>query len=301
MPSLADDDFARPLGVLAAAYLSARGRFVSGEPPFHTLYHEERRHWQRIAGASTVHDVVVEDVARIAAQITLVQGASEDGVRELLGADRARRKRDERELALDMRRLYGRPYLHRHEDGRTEQRLFIGPIEPDLLGEHAAMSVLAADRHGLLVDTMGAALDGGSLHPSDPGAILTVLSRSTRPEHTTVVQAAARKEIDTLCGMVDRLEPPRLRALTAALPPYSLELLDLGALAATRLVAMSPAGENEEALQIRASALGTLGIRLSNLGRREEALAASQEAVDLRTGSWRRRGPTPSSPTSPAA
>jgi hypothetical protein len=37
----------------------------------------------------------------------------------------------------------------------------------------------------------------------------------------------------------------------------------------------------DEILNHLAARVGTLGVRLSNLGRREEALAASQEAVDL--------------------
>ena len=50
-----------------------------------------------------------------------------------------------------------------------------------------------------------------------------------------------------------------------------------------------------------ATSLNNLGIRLSDLGRREEALAASQEAVETLPASSRRRGPTPSSPTSPGS
>jgi hypothetical protein len=59
--------------------------------------------------------------------------------------------------------------------------------------------------------------------------------------------------------------------------------------------------------------LNNLGAMLSNLGRREEALAATQEAVDIRRrlaqtrpdaflpDLARKRGPTPSCPISPQA
>jgi tetratricopeptide (TPR) repeat protein len=52
--------------------------------------------------------------------------------------------------------------------------------------------------------------------------------------------------------------------------------------AAANAAAQVPLALRENILEHLAARVGTLGIRLSNLGRREEALAASQEAVDIR-------------------
>jgi Reverse transcriptase (RNA-dependent DNA polymerase) len=51
--------------------------------------------------------------------------------------------------------------------------------------------------------------------------------------------------------------------------------------AAANAAAQVPLALRENILEHLAARVGTLGIRLSNLGRREEALAASQEAVDI--------------------
>jgi tetratricopeptide (TPR) repeat protein len=52
--------------------------------------------------------------------------------------------------------------------------------------------------------------------------------------------------------------------------------------AAANAAASAPLDLRDNILNHLAARVGTLGIRLSNLGRREEALAASQEAVDIR-------------------
>jgi tetratricopeptide (TPR) repeat protein len=90
------------------------------------------------------------------------------------------------------------------------------------------------------------------------------------------------------------LDEPALAAIDAALPSQSLTLMELSLTVATQLTdharkleAASAAADispslRDAALTYLADRVDTLGIRLSNLGRHEEALAASREAVDIR-------------------
>jgi tetratricopeptide (TPR) repeat protein len=104
-----------------------------------------------------------------------------------------------------------------------------------------------------------------------------------------------------LLGLCSALEPqlesldePELAAIDGALPLQSMTLMELSLHVAERradlarkmdaaanAAAGSPPELRENVLNHLAARVGTLGIRLSNLGRREEALAASQEAVDI--------------------
>jgi len=94
-------------------------------------------------------------------------------------------------------------------------------------------------------------------------------------------------------AQVESLEEPALAAIDASLPPQSLTLMELSLRVAERraelarkldaaadATADAPLEVREKILSHLAARVSTLGIRLSDLGRREEALAASQEAVD---------------------
>ncbi len=93
---------------------------------------------------------------------------------------------------------------------------------------------------------------------------------------------------------VDALDEESLGAINTALPIESLSLMDLSLHVAARCVGLAreqlaavdaledaAADQCETILSRLAASAHTLGNRLSKLGRREEALAASQEAVDL--------------------
>jgi tetratricopeptide (TPR) repeat protein len=181
-------------------------------------------------------------------------------------------------------------------------------LEPDLIGEHHVADV-ATDA---LVDACIAWSGDDSTRRQH---ILTVLNRATRVEHGAKASRAAAQldrlvrtqaaglggdlvkvALETpgrlldLCpalkAQLDRLDEPALAAIDAALPMHSLTLMELSlAVAAIRVDLarkLGSAADAAEVLNHLASRVGTLGIRLSNLGRREEALAASQEAVDIR-------------------
>ncbi len=276
---LADRAYDRPLAIVARAFLAARGVVEPKETVFETLYQEERRHWRRALNAPSVDAAALDRLARAAAQVTLVQGATEAAVRALVLADPAGRESDLDEFLPALRRLYGGTY--RDPDGGEDRVPGIGPIEPDLLGEHAAMRVLAEDRDGLAPATLLASLAGRPFSPADPSAILTVLVRSTRPEHEPRVRDAAHRSIQALAASVPGLNPGSIERLERALPEHSVALRGLAAEVAQRVSGMALTGGSDDDRSKRARALNNLGIRLSALGRREEAHAASAEAVEL--------------------
>ena len=98
-------------------------------------------------------------------------------------------------------------------------------------------------------------------------------------------------DIEALMHLADAM--PRA---TTELRETALEVEQAIAGAAAALVERD-AGEAAKAL--RAKALNNLSVRLCDLGRREAALAAIEEAVSA--GRWPQRAPTPSGPTLPFA
>ena len=84
-----------------------------------------------------------------------------------------------------------------------------------------------------------------------------------------------------------------LERIAGAVPYPSVALADTAALVTGHLVEMSVSDEARHAYW-----LVSLNNRLSDLGRREQALAAIEEAVTA-YASWPGTGPTRSCPTSP--
>jgi tetratricopeptide (TPR) repeat protein len=190
-------------------------------------------------------------------------------------------------------------------------------LEPDLIGEHHVLEVLTS---AALVD---ACLDWAGEHQERRRHILMVLNRATRPEHgekakraegqlarlvktraavlggdlVTVAVATPGRLLD-LCrnleGQVASLDESALAAINDALPMHSLKLMELSLRVAERLVQLArplvaavDAGSDsleEQRAAILAAPVGTLGNRLFDLGRGEEALAATKEAVDIYRG-----------------
>jgi hypothetical protein len=172
-PDIAGQAYDRPLTVAMAAFLNVRGIVPDpDESIFHRIFIEERRHWQRQLRAQSDNDPAVESLHRAAAQITLVQGATHDEARALIASDpRAgeygRRAQDDCLATLE--RIYGVTH------GETT---WLRPIEPDLLGEHAAMAALAKDTDGLIEATFSRVLAGEPLYPENVAEIVIVLTRA---------------------------------------------------------------------------------------------------------------------------
>ena len=271
-----------PLLVVAIAYLDASGIARTPEQSvFQVLFEEEQRHWRRVVDATSADEV--EALARAATQVVLVMGTTEAAVLTLIRADPFSAGRDAHATLRQLRRLYGRSVMIAVPGRNTLAAVdIIDPIEPDLLGEHAAMTVLSRDNDGLLEATLRNGLTGEPLSAGDVAALLTVLSRSTHPVHERGTEAAALSAIVDIAAAVPTLSACEVTRLESALPKSSVALMELCATVAQHAVALSSTDTADAGLAERAGRLDNLGLRLSNLGHREDALAASKEALRLR-------------------
>ena len=268
----------------------------------------ERTHWRNILGERD--EERTRDLARAVAQVTAVQGTqTSESTERLLMADEFYKGRRTARVDVDrvgrsLARLYGRI------DGG------IRPLEPDLIGEHHVATVGDIE----LIEGCLRWIDSEprEVQQQRSRELLTVLQRATQSEHgaeatsraaalldhligahaDTIATAMVAVMIDTpgaLAGVLVRklgsLDTNALAALDGALPPQSLLLLDVSIKIATRRAdlarhALTTADDKWEVDAGRvnshlAARLGTLAMRLANLGRREEALATCQEAVGI--------------------
>ena len=141
-------------------------------------------------------------------------------------------------------------------------------VRPDALGEGLVFATLPRKKE--LLD-----------------AVLGMDEASCRSACTVLVRAALGLVDDPEAWILDLLPADRLQqdpglalALLFSIPDDTVALRGLAAFLSSVVVnGMAP--DNEDRAPLRASLLGTLGIRLSAVGRRDDALAASQEAVDI--------------------
>jgi tetratricopeptide (TPR) repeat protein len=160
-------------------------------------------------------------------------------------------------------------------EDRTQRQHILTVLNRATRAEHGAKASRAAAQLDRLVRTQAAGLGGDLVKVAleTPGRLLGLCP--------------------ALVAQLGSLGEPALAALDAELPLQSLTLMELSLSVAKRRAELArklagaadaaadvPPDMRENVLNHLASRVGTLGIRLSNLGRREEALAASQEAVD---------------------
>jgi hypothetical protein len=298
-----DADHARPLAVqmeallrLAAAAPDADAAGV--DKLLDGVLGLERDHWDKFLrdDRHRVHDLGDDrerDIRRGVAQVTVVQGTdSRTSTEKLLMADRFYgAQRNERVAAVpilrDLLLLYGKPA----DTGLRK-------LEPDLIGEH--LVAMTADQElidGCLAWISEEPPEGREKRHRD---LITVLQRATHPDHgDAAANASALLDhlvmtrtrdlageivavtVDTPGALLGRLEQQldafdeeTLGSVNSALPVQSLTLMEFSVRIASRLA--------DASLSRHAGSLNTLGIRLFDLGRREEALAASQEAAAIR-------------------
>jgi tetratricopeptide (TPR) repeat protein len=165
-----------------------------------------------------------------------------------------------------------------------------------LIGTH--LVTVASEMMAVVVDTPGALLDRLRLRIEALDADSLAALDAALPMQSLVLMDisldVARRLAELARKMSDDIVPPN-----SAIPQgrnaivERIAVLMKSALRFLRRKASEPPPDGslkpqEVLLSERAGRVGTLGIRLSNLGRREEALAASQEAVDI----YRRLGQT---------
>ena len=183
-------------------------------------------------------------------------------------------------------------------------RLYAGPgywnpLRPDLLAEQhladtaqlpalaAAAARLAAGQPweaGVLTQLLAELARGAPAQPAVRAALDELLAAAL-PRIVDLAVTADRAELADLASLALQLAPqPGLAApLAGQMPEHSVRLAALAATLTSQQVAQDRAsalgGEPDTASRL-AGSLNNLSIRLGDLGRREDALAAIQEAAD---------------------
>jgi len=278
----------------------------------------ERAHWAKITEnvSKTALDRGVAQITAIqgvesrASAIKLLQA---DG--EFFGPRTAEAASS---VAAEIAKLYGERANPDDTAAETTGQERIGALEPDLIGEHHLAGIADAGLLNGCLEWTSSEPEG--TREKRRRDLLTVLQRATFPEHGAKVRLAEKALIELVRPYLELLaadivaviaETPgsleavvttllndagyeALMAIDAALPMQSLALMDLSLAVAQRLAtlmrsmieALDAASETSDEqhqaiLSEFAARVSNLGVRFSNLGRREEALAASQEAVDI--------------------
>jgi tetratricopeptide (TPR) repeat protein len=270
----------------------------------------ERAHWDSFVGA--LDQDGRRAMGRGVAQVTAVQGVGDQrsGYR-LLQADRF--YGGKRQAPADVAPLHDRlASVYGRGTGGLVQ------LEPDLIGEHhvaTTADIEMLDGCIAWIDSEPEEVRGKRRQD-----LITVLQRATQEEHGAAAIARATALLDhlitahgdtlgadmvavmgetpgalfgRLAAQVEALSEPALAAINFALPIQHVAWMEFSLRVAERYADLArnwktaadaaglPGEERDRLLDRAASGFGTLGIRLSNLGRREQALAASQEAVDI--------------------
>jgi tetratricopeptide (TPR) repeat protein/nucleoside phosphorylase len=257
--------------------------------------HEERflvhRYAERFGGDDLDLAEFMTSARRVVAALTLRGGAA---------------SRDQAEALVDG---IGGPhvshfvrFLKTLYPGRDEQPgpgRYLGALEPDLLGEHLVERVVSnPETPASYLDRVFEGADAQSLmtglsilarvslrHEQGTGWIERVLGADVEGRARPAFAAAmALGEESALSPIGDVLAAALHQHGTVVLademesrvPEHTVTLRAVGAWASGRLLAELPEDNHAE----RARVLNNLGNRLSELGRREEALAAAREAVE---------------------
>jgi tetratricopeptide (TPR) repeat protein len=293
VPDLGRELFERVIFIHLAALTALERSPVSGGPLIHAellgaRLAQEARYWEssaRQAGLEALDERVRRRAVTLA---TLTTAASEGEAAALLAAvpDLA----DEGE-GLRRRVAHWLSSLYPGEG-------FLRPLEPDVLGEHLIALVLA--------DTpeLAEALIVRSA-PNQLRRALTVLTRAARTHEAakTALRQALRDQplsvwetaIDVAAETGDPIglllaqvlteapQPELAQEMLARLPDQTVALRELAAVAteqALQRARTESAGPDRDERVARL--LNSLSIRLAELGRREEALGAAEEAVAIR-------------------
>ncbi|RJL07288.1 tetratricopeptide repeat protein [Paracoccus aestuarii] len=259
----------------------------------------ERRHWRQVLEGLAPGDRRETAMRRGMSQVTALGGvADQRGLRRLLQADGHFGVRAPVDLPLDdLRRLYGAA-----PDG-------VAPLEPDLIGEHEIL--LSGDEDMIAACRAWIA----SLPEQDRSlrrrTLFTVLQRAARPDHGVRAAEAEAFLSDLLATLypdevpdliavavetpgplprllsdaVPRVSAEMIEAIFQALPEQSVAIAELAdRVAERRLLDMRKRignGASQEDEAAFAVLLINGGFSLGELGRREAALAATEEGLAI--------------------
>jgi tetratricopeptide (TPR) repeat protein len=247
--------YERALYLHVEALLQVLGEEVGQDRPLARILDHERSawwsHWKEMAGVRAVGESAREAADDAVAAVTLVQGTSSRAeTRALIEAAAGPVERETvRHLVDLLHRLY------RASDGR-----FASPLEPDLLGEELVREVLT----------------------KDSGLLGRVLDREDERQARDALVVVGRLLLDVTLPLALAEEVLRRVDAEKHLP---VSLRDAAATATERVLREHRAAHpepGEAARAERARLLNNLSNRLADLGRREDALEAIEQAVDIR-------------------
>ena len=305
MPELTDERFGSPLRLQMTALAALLGGGVaSAEPVEEAVLGHEARYWERAATQEGL-DLHEETLRRAVAAAVLCTAARETEAMTLLGHVPGLRDQPEDtrlRAAHWLRDLYpvaAGPGAATVAPGGSP--VYWGALQPDLIAEHLVASVVNA-APDLLSSLLGETAAGQS-HQA-----LTVLTRAAagRPQLTAsladlltqlpalapiAVQVATQSEqpkplLAALDRLVNAIDPPvpLMRAMADTIPFSTQALARFAVTNEENLVAAYErmAADNPKThVPDLAVALNNLSVRLGEVGRTTEALAANERAVQL--------------------
>ena len=302
-PDLSDPHFGRVLYLHMAALAAVEGLPLAADSLLNEILAHEERFWLHLYANKHPADILNEEAfaagaRRVVAAATLLGGLPDgDAVAEMI------RKVDGPAAEHFPRFLQ---WLYPGRGQGEDQDAYVGPLEPDLLGEGLVSRVLSdkATPRGFLEGVFAGAPPlamatafrvlgrigversdarswiGKVLKTDVPGRALPAfaaaisLGKETAFSPLGEVLAEALTETGTL-ELADAIEPH--------LPEQSVSLAEVAAwVTGRRLESLPKDDQSEECLKERARLANNLGVRLGNLGRHEEALEAAREAVAIR-------------------
>jgi len=306
VPDLADPSFGRPLYLTIAALAAVDGsnlppdKLLSG-----TLDHETR--YLKLHYFDDRSPLLREQMDFVDRALRLLAAATLRGgfrTREEAEAVSLRvRGPDDEHTPHALRTLHE---LYRARDGNDARKSppchYLAGLEPDLLGEELVARVLVHDETPS--DYLMLVFDGASDAEVRQGFLVlgrlgfrgsedrcldwigSVLNADLSKRVGLALDAALTLTRETALAPLGRAVYDALRRagnvslareLLSRIPRPTVALRDVAALAIESILATTP----NDAIGERASLLASLGVRYSDLGRRDDALAATEEAVHL--------------------
>jgi tetratricopeptide (TPR) repeat protein len=258
--------FARTLYLQMAALAAVRGKVIEkADLLLDATIEHERRFWTReiesLGLDRSTAALVKGAMRRIAAALTLTGGASTQQRAEQLAAAVSQHLTPPQLISVVtlLQRLY--------PGNEQEVRRWTAGVEPDLLGEH----LVAREADAELLDSLLEIADADEIRQS-----LTILTRLAARSSTHQDLLA-----DLLARRLEQLAGPALAVAVETGDPIGLREVKV-TVVQKRLDDQRTEATDEAGLKELARLANNLGKMLSDLGQREPALAASQEAVDIR-------------------
>lgn len=307
LPQLVDVQFDRVLYLQMAALAWVEGVSFTAETLIDDLLEREERFWieqARARGDKLEEGAFLEDARRALTGLMLSGGASSEArARGLLHAVNGAAEERLLKLLGDLYPGWGEGPLG---------PVFLGGLEPDLLGEGMVWRTLCFSRgRGDSVESfLDRVFEGGDeralatgfgvlgclseAHPIEVRSWIAHMLRRDLPERALVALEAAKaigaRTAHAFLGMelaaaLEREGTSELaeRLKGAGIPDETVSLREVGAWVAKALLSKhSSEAESVEMLARRAGLLNELGVRQSELGQREAALLSAKEAVEIR-------------------